>query len=198
MEDVVQTQDNLIVVCEGGAHMIEYLQRNGVFPKAVILQTSTFNEVSPYLNEDSTILVIVKGFTDFTRAEMYALLKQLMEHKNTVKNITIMSNISLGVVPYDYYLYTGDLFYGDVKLVKNNKMYSVSVKDKVEGKKSMFGRKKVVEENKKNPVSFSFKQFDNPKVELLIYGLSPKTEVLLEEEKVYEQGIVKVDLYKDF
>ena len=48
--------DRLIVICEGGVHTVEYLQRNGVFPAAMVLEPKKFQDMSPYLTKDDDIL----------------------------------------------------------------------------------------------------------------------------------------------
>ena len=47
--------------------------------------------------------------------------KDLDEYKEKLGKITILSNVHLGVVPYVYYLYEGDLFYGSIKRVERGK-----------------------------------------------------------------------------
>ena len=139
--------DRLIVICEGGVHTVEYLQRNGVFPAAMVLEPKKFQDMSPYLTIDDDILLIISGLTDFTMSDIYNLLSQFKEYENRFKRVTILTNIPLGVIPYDYYLYSGDLFYGSVIKVSNNKKYELDSNGNVETQKKSFFSKKSEKNN---------------------------------------------------
>ena len=117
--------DKLVVISDGGAHTIEYLIKNGVIPTAVVIEPDRFQELSPYMNEDYDILLLIKGLTDFSMASVYAALSKLEEIQEKFKRVTIMTNIPLGNVKYEYYLYSGDLFYGNIKKVINKKQYVI-------------------------------------------------------------------------
>ena len=121
------SMERLIVICEGGLHTVEYLQRNGVYPAAMVIEPSKFQDMSPYLSKDDDILLIIKGLTDFTMASVYGLLNKFKEYQEKYKRVTIMTNIPLGNVDFDYYLYEGDIFYGNVQLVSGKKKVDIDV-----------------------------------------------------------------------
>ena len=53
--------DRLILICEGGIHTVEYLQRNGIFPGALVIEPNRFKDMTPYLTKEDEILLIIKG-----------------------------------------------------------------------------------------------------------------------------------------
>ncbi len=188
--------DRLIVICEGGVHTVEYLQRNGVFPAAMVLEPKKFQDMSPYLTKDDDILLIISGLTDFTMSDIYNLLSKFKEYENRFKRVTILTNIPLGVIPYDYYLYSGDLFYGSVIKVSNNKKYELDSNGNVETqKKSFFSKKSEEVVENKNPITFQFKKYNDRKVKLMIYGKRDKEIVETISHYEYEDKIKVVDLF---
>ena len=189
--------DRLIVICEGGVHTIEYLHKNGVFPASMVIEPMKFQEMSPYLTKDDDILLIIKGLTDFTMSNIYALISKFKEYESKYKRVTILTNVPLGSIPYEYYLYSGDLFYGDVKKISNNKEYPLDENGNVEEVKKgfSFGKKKVVEvKQAKNPITFQFKKYNDKKTKLMIYG-KINTEMEPVQQFRYEDSIKLVDLY---
>lgn len=147
-------EGNLIVISEGGIHMLEYLHRNGVFPHFYVMKPSYFEELVPYLSDKDNILFIIKGLTDFTLAEIYNFLKTLKGIENDVKGVTVISNVHLGEnFDFDYYLYEGDLFYGDVKQVIGGKI--------IDNKETKGKVKNVKEQKTVNPVLAEYKVFNN-------------------------------------
>ena len=193
--------DKLAVISDGGAHTIEYLIKNGVIPSAVVIEPDRFQELSPYMNEDWDILLIIKGLTDFSMASVYAALSKLEEIQEKFKRVTIMTNIPLGNVKYEYYLYSGDLFYGEVKKVINRKQYDLDEMGNIiekQQQKSFFNKKNVVEPVKgKNPIMFKFKKYNDKRTKVMFYGTKPKEETTIETvQKVeYEDKVRAVDLY---
>ena len=188
--------DRLIVICEGGVHTVEYLQRNGVFPAAMVLEPKKFQDMSPYLTKDDDILLIISGLTDFTMSDIYNLLSKFKEYENRFKRVTILTNIPLGVIPYDYYLYSGDLFYGSVIKVSNNKKYELDSNGNVETqKKSFFSKRSEEVVENKNPITFQFKKYNDRKVKLMIYGKRDKEIVETISHYEYEDKIKVVDLF---
>ena len=188
--------DRLIVICEGGVHTVEYLQRNGVFPAAMVLEPKKFQDMSPYLTKDDDILLIISGLTDFTMSDIYNFLSKFKEYDNRFKRVTILTNIPLGVIPYDYYLYSGDLFYGSVIKVSNNKKYELDSNGNVETqKKSFFSKKSEEVVENKNPITFQFKKYNDRKVKLMIYGKRDKEIVETISHYEYEDKIKVVDLF---
>lgn len=188
----------LVVICEGGAHTGEYLVRNGVIPLRLIVDPKKFRDVVSYLSLEDEILLIIKGLTDFTMSDIYSILKIFDEHKEQLKSITIMSNIMLGNIPYDYYYYKNDLFYGDVWKVSNNKLYDIETSGEVLVSKNRIlpiKNKSQSVVNKKNPIMFAFKKYA-ARNKIVIYGkdeAEKPSEVDLDIIKV----ITIVDLYKE-
>lgn len=166
----------LVLIAEGSVHTVQYFHNNGVFPSVVVLDTQKFTRALPYMSKEDDILLVIHGLTDFTLAEVYALLKEFENNKDSVGKITIMSNVYLGVIPYTYYLYTGDLFYGSVKRVEHGKVYNVEeeeldidVGDKRKNKKHRDKSEIPMDERKNNSVIEPFKKYNCKKVKFLIY-----------------------------
>ena len=192
--------DNLIVICEGGIHTVEYLHRNGVFPSALLVEPTKFQDISPYLTKDDDILLIIKGLTDFTMANIYALLSKFRENEEKFKRVTILSNVPLGAISYDYYLYTGDIFYGDVKKITNKRTVELDMNGNEVSKdeKKSILKKKVDYTKTRNPIMMQFRKYNNKGTRLRIYGKA----TILEEVKPntgdkfeYEDKIKIVDLF---
>lgn len=189
--------DRLIVICEGGVHTVEYLHRNGVFPSAMVIEPNKFQEMSPYLTKDDDVLLIIKGLTDFTMSSIYGLMAKFKEYESKYKRVTILTNIPLGAVPYEYYLYSGDLFHGEVKKVINKKIFDLdsngNVKE-VQKKLSFSKKKKETDENSKNPIIHQFKKYNDKKTKIMIYGKVNSEPIELKRVE-YEEKIKLVELY---
>ena len=188
--------DRLIVICEGGVHTVDYLQKNGVFPGAMVIEPKKFQDMSPYLTKEDDILLIINGLTDFTMSDIYNLLSKFKEYENRFKRVTILTDIPLGVIPYDYYLYSGDLFYGSVKKVSNNKVLELDSNGNVDtNKKGLFMKKQTEVVENKNPITFQFKKYNDRKVKLMIYGKMNSDKVEPVSVLGYEGKIKVVDLF---
>ena len=188
--------DRLIVICEGGVHTVDYLQKTGVFPAAMVIEPKKFQDMSPYLTKEDDILLIINGLTDFTMSDIYNLLSKFKEYENRFKRVTILTDIPLGVIPYDYYLYSGDLFYGSVKKVSNNKVLELDSNGNVDtNKKGLFMKKQTEVVENKNPITFQFKKYNDRKVKLMIYGKMNSDKVEPVSVFEYEDKIKLVDLF---
>jgi hypothetical protein len=204
----LEEQKRLVLICEGGAHTVEYFHKNKVFPGAVVFSANKFREIAPYLTKNDDILIVIKGLTDFAMVDIYALLNDIaeMDMRSKLHDVLIMSNIDLGVVSEPYYLYSGDLFYGEVKEVNKGKVYDivdpnedVSQKEK----KSIFGKKKKVSEvNKKlsemsviNSVVSRYKVYSKRDIKFTIYGSDKKTVEPMHEIDNIASKIVNVDIF---
>ena len=161
--------------------MIEYFHHNAVFPAAAILSPMKFKQVAPYLTKDDEILIVIKGLTDFKLSEVYQLFKDLDEYKEKLGKITILSNVHLGVVPYVYYLYEGDLFYGSLKRVERGKVRDLTAEElgdfsdidnpkKTKKPKPVDVKEVPPELLKNNTVMAGFKKYNYRKIKLIIYG----------------------------
>ena len=107
-----------------------------------------------------------------------------------------MTDIPLGVIPYDYYLYSGDLFYGSVKKVSNNKVLELDSNGNVDtNKKGLFLKKQTEVVENKNPITFQFKKYNDRKVKLMIYGKMNSDKVEPVSVFEYEDKIKLVDLF---
>lgn len=192
--------DRLIVICEGGAHTVEYLQNNGVYPGAVVFESSKFQEMVPYLSSDDEILLIIKGLTDFSMTEVYGLLNKFYEHKDKVKSVTVLTNINLGVLQHEYYHYEGDLFYGDVWKISGNKKIELDETGEIAvNKKRLSLRKNKSNEQRtrKNPIMMAFKKYKNFKgLKMQIYGKMSRTKPADLDENLIN-SVVEVDLFKE-
>lgn len=192
--------ERLIVICEGGLHTVEYLQRNGVYPAAMVVEPAKFQDMSPYLTKDDDVLLIIKGLTDFTMASVYGLLNKFKEYESKINNVTILTNIPLGNIDFDYYLYEGDIFYGSVQKVSGKKKFDIDINgeiiDKTQ-KKSFFNRKQVVKAVDRNPIMFSFKKYNNKKIKIMIYGKVMNNDPVVVPQFDYEEKVKVVDLYQN-
>lgn len=190
--------DKLIVICEGGIHTIEYLHKNGVYPSSLLTETSKFQEISPYLGKEDDILLIIKGLTDFTMASIYGLLKRFDAYKDKYKRVTILTNVPLGSVNYEYYLYSGDLFYGTVKKVVNKKQYDLDDNGNIieNTSKVPFKRNKIHIATR-NPIALQFKKYSDRKVKLMIYGQTGITTESKSSMLEYEDKVRAIDLFKN-
>jgi hypothetical protein len=195
----------LILICEGNAHTVEYFHKNNVYPGAVVFDSAKFREMSPYLEGEDEILLLIKGLTDFTVAGIYALINDLEDHRHKLKDVNILSNIDLGNIDTPYYLYTGDLFYGSVREVIKGKISDKllteeeseelkSAKKRKNGKSSEL-RDNPSEKYSINTVMAGYKKYDKRDVKFTIYG-SPIKEV--EQDTKLESQLSKimiVDMY---
>ena len=190
--------ERLIVICEGGLHTVEYLQRNGVYPAAMVIEPSKFQDMSPYLSKDDDILLIIKGLTDFTMASVYGLLNKFKEYQEKYKRVTIMTNIPLGNVDFDYYLYEGDIFYGNVQLVSGKKKVDIDVNGGLMDaqKKSLFSKGGPVKSVNFNPIMYQYRRYNNKRVKLMIYGKVAMNDPVVTSSYDYEEKVKVVDLYK--
>lgn len=196
-------EKNLILVCEGQIHTVEYMHKNKVYPNTAIFDCSKFKEIAPYLGSKDDILVVINGAIDFSLAMIYSLFRDLDYIESKVHNITILSNIDLGKINTPYYLYEGDLFYGKVcKVVKGKKI--MPDEEVEEGKgllKNLFSKKpkKIVEVKVEtnplevNEVMKSFLKYSKPR-NITIHGVTKKQMNTYINE--FEEKIVDVDLFK--
>ena len=188
--------DRLILICDGGVHTLEYIHRHKVYPGVVVFDIGKFQEIIPYLRKDDEILLIIKGLTDFTMADIYALMNRFKENEDKIKNITILSNVNLGVIPYKYYFYEGDLFFGDVKLMENNEVYNLDKEGNIIEQKGKFlNIKKKEEKLSYNPIAHSYRRYKDSTVKVVFYG-SKKENRAVKEEDNYAKNIILVDIYK--
>ena len=161
---VLDLSRRLTVVTEGGAHSFEYFVNNGVLPSSILFSAVKFKEVAPYLSSDDVILVVIKGLTDFSLAEVYGLIDDLEIVRSKVAEITIVSNVDLGYIESPYYLYKGDLFYGKMtEMSKGKKVVPPKQKSDTSeksGKKSSTGVKNSVEPLAINTVMSRYKVFN--------------------------------------
>lgn len=185
--------ERLILICDGGMHNLEYIHKHKIYPGIVIFDINKFQEIIPYLHKDDEILLVIKGLTDFKMSEVYALMNKFKENEEKIKDITILSNITLGVIPYEYYLYEGDLFFGSVKLLSGKDEFQIDQKGNVIENKGRFKRKQ--EKLKYNPITHRYRKYNDRKVKSVFYG--NKTEAIeIKEEDDFVKNILIVDIYK--
>jgi hypothetical protein len=202
-----EKNERLYLVTEGGAHTVEYFHNNGVYPFAVVFDANKFREIVPYLTKDDEILVIIKGLTDFSMSEIYALLNDIKENEGKLQSITVMSNINLGKIPAPYYLYSGDLFYGTLKEVRNGKITDLieTPKELIDGDKKSKVTKKdklvkvtetIPEERSINAVLSTYKKYSKRGVIVTIYGSTSKEADPSYELDSLTEKILIVDLFQ--
>lgn len=193
----------LIVISEGDMHMLKYLRANGLRPKSFVTNCSKFKELKPYISSNDTLLVIIKGFTDFTISEVYALMNDIEDVRGKLRAVVVVSNINLGNVPFEYYLYEGDLFYGSMKHVVRGKTYDIVLDDAdtdvtidtVKKKKVKAPKDKENKPVEINPVMQTFKHFNDNSLKVSYYGVEVKPEKDNVYNRVEEARIISVDLF---
>lgn len=207
--EINSTNETLTIITEGGRHMIAYLLANNVKADTFILETVKFQEFLPYTTKDDKILLIIKGLTDFTMVEIYNIVNKILEVEEAKKNLVIMSNIDLGKIQVPYYLYSGDLFYGNVELVDGGKKYKLDTQGQIRKDTESgnifdkIARKQVDEINKNktriNPIMSKFTKFDTKrplkKGRMYIYDAVKHPEIPYKEPDEFNK-IVAVDLFK--
>lgn len=195
-------EERLLVVTEGGLPMVEYLERNDLHATQLFLSPSKFKELAPYLGENDEILVIIKGLTDFTMAEVYSLFKDLELCQLKVKSINIFSNVLLGKVNLLYYLYEGDLFYPrELKQVRKMKVYDIDTlkedEQEVEskGQKAKKSKQKQIEEDKPvlNRHLEGYSIYKHNKKEVVVHQNAPKIRRDFEDD-IYFKDLVTVNV----
>lgn len=196
-------EKNLTLICEGQVHTIEYMHNNRVYPKTVVFDCSKFKEIAPYLGKSDEVLVVINGATDFSLSMIYSLLRDLENIESKLANVTVLSNIDLGKIQTPYYLYKGDLFYGDVvKVVKGKRIEDEATADKKDRGtlKSLLRGKKVKEdvvdgkkELKVNEVMAHFLSYNKP-VKIMIHGITKREQKVVKDE--YAEKIIDIDLFK--
>lgn len=207
--EIKSTNETLTIITEGGRHMIAYLLANNVKADTFILETVKFQEFLPYTTKDDKILLIIKGLTDFTMVEIYNIVNKILEVEEAKKNLVIMSNIDLGRIQVPYYLYSGDLFYGNVELVDGGKKYKLDTQGQIRKDTESgnifdkIARKQVDEINKNktriNPIMAKFTKFDTKrplkKGRMYIYDAVKQPDIPYKEPDEFNK-IVAVDLFK--
>lgn len=207
--EIKTNNETLTIITEGGRQMIAYLLANNVKADTFILETVKFQEFLPYTTKDDKILIIVKGLTDFTMVEIYNIVNKILEVEEAKKNLVIMSNIDLGKIQVPYYLYSGDLFYGDVELVDGGKKYKLDSQGQIRKDTESgnifdkIARKQVDEINKHktriNPIMAKFTKFDTKrplkKGRMYIYDAVTQPDIPYKEPDEFNK-IVAVDLFK--
>lgn len=199
----MEENKKLILICEGGAHTVEYFHKNRVYPHSIVLTTTKFKEMMPYLTKDDEVLVIIKGLTDFSMVEIYALIKDLEDSQEKISGFTVMSNIELGKIPTPYYLYEGDLFYGGVKQVVNGKQSEILTDEdstKTKKKKSKNATKERLSKNSNDKVSTNavidgYKIYNKRDIKFQVYGSERREYKPNAEVDSLVGKIVNVDLF---
>lgn len=204
----MENDRRLILICEGDAHTVEYFHKNGVYPGAVVFSPTKFKEMMPYLSSTDDVLVVIKGLTDFTLGEVYALFEDLADAEDKLFDVTIVSNVDLGVTSLPYYFYEGDLFYGAFKKVKMGKYSNYIVDTTIEETKTNKKEKKVkkpkpnekpVHTNMINPVIARYKLYKRSSNKLVIYGSESSNKGVTPNisDEFLKDKIVFVDAFAD-
>lgn len=196
-------EKRLIVISEGGAHTIDYLHRNGVYPGAIVMTATKYKEIIPYLSKNDEVLVLIKGLTDFTMEEIYVLLDDIEETRDRLHAVTILSNIDLGKINKSYYYYTGDLFYGQVYESFNGKLTLIEEEDSEDKKKKGKQKKSkgskdaenVAEVPSINSVIARYLVYNKRDVKFTVYGSESKGYENSDALDGLAEKIVKVDLF---
>lgn len=201
----MEKKDNLILVTEGNLDSIKYFMENGVYPDTVLLNILDLKEKIPYFTEKDHILVVIKGFSDFTLKELYLAIEEIEKIKKYLGSFIIMSNVELGIE--NYYLYKGDLFYGKIEEIKSKKK-KINTENVVSKllkifKKEKSEKKETEEENNMyciNEIMRGYLVF-NDKKDPDVYLKENKSILVtieedIEESKKLASNILDVDLFK--
>lgn len=193
-----KTENRLMLIAEGGLHIVEYFHNNGVFPSSIVLDAKKFREMLPYLTKSDDVVILVKGLTDFTMSELYAVIHDIEDLGDNLNSVAVISNISLGVIKLPYYEYTGDLFFGAIRQVINGKPVTLDEKGQPVDKKNQKGKTTETKKTfKHNPIMKRYLKFNNPSVKLKIYGSEAlKPVVQSHGEKTDLEKIILVDRFK--
>ena len=205
----MENDRRLILICEGNAHTVEYFHKNGVFPGAVVFTPSKFKEMVPYLTATDDVLVVIKGLTDFSLGELYALIDDLADAEDKLFDVAILSNVDIGVTALPYYFYEGDLFYGAYRKVKMGKYSNYIVETNSEETKSNKKDKKVKKSKLSektnhtsviNPVIARYKLYKRLDSAMVIYGSEPNSTKGITPDNVDEflkDKVVFIDAFAD-
>lgn len=201
----MEKKDNLILVTEGNLDSIKYFMENGVYPDTVLSNILDLKEKIPYFTEKDHILVVIKGFSDFTLKELYLAIEEIEKIKKYLGSFIIMSNVELGIE--NYYLYKGDLFYGKIEEIKSKKK-KINTENVVSKllktfKKEKSEKKETEEENNMyciNEIMRGYLVF-NDKKDPDVYLKENKSILVtieedIEESKKLASNILDVDLFK--
>lgn len=204
----MENDRRLVLICEGNAHSVEYFHKNGVYPGAVVFTPSKFKEMMPYLSSSDDVLVIVKGLTDFSLAEVYELFNDLADAEDKLYDIAVLSNVDLGVTALPYYFYEGDLFYGAYRKVKmgkySNYIVDTTSEETEDSKKDKKVKKtkpneKPIHTNKINPVIARYKVYKRSNNKMVIYGSESSNNQLTPfvSDEFLKDKIVFIDAFAD-
>lgn len=112
----------LVAILEGGKPTLEYLKQNDIIPDTVFYDFSEFEEYSMYFPEDTDILLLIKGMTDYTKVKVYDLIDVLNALENK-KSLIIATNVDLGKLSVKSYFYFDDPLDGAFVEVPAGKTY---------------------------------------------------------------------------
>ncbi|EQF29650.1 hypothetical protein QEW_4697 [Clostridioides difficile CD160] len=202
-------KDNLILVTEGSLDSIKYFIKNGVYPTTVLLNILDLKEKMLYFTEKDHVLLVIKGFSDFTLKELYLVIEEIEKIKKHIGSFIIMSNVELGIE--NYYLYEDDLFYGKIEEIKSKKKKTNT--ENIVSKLLKFLRKEKTRETETEEKNKSEKENNVYSINevmrgYLVFSNKKDPNVYLKENKSilvsfedetnqkYTSNILEVDLFK--
>lgn len=113
----------LVAILEGGKPTLEYLKQNKIIPDQVFYDFSEFEAYSTYFPEDTDILLLIKGMTDYTRVKIYDLIDVIVNLENK-KSFILATNTDIGKLSVDSYFYFDDPIEGPFVQVPAGKTYT--------------------------------------------------------------------------
>lgn len=119
----------LVAILEGGRPTLAYLVQNNIVPDTVFYDFSDFEDYSSFFPDDTDILILIKGMTEYTKVKLYDLLDVIKGLENK-KSLTLATNVDLGILSVDSYYYFDDPLEGAFVKVPAGKTY-----DSVSGKR---------------------------------------------------------------
>ncbi len=202
----------LTLLVEGGPAKALYFVQNGVFPAVLGFKIEDFIPKIKFLTKEDDILVVINGLTDFRPSEVYALIMQferqvdyLLEKgvpEEELPQLTIASNVNLGTMRQEYFLYKGDLFYGEVKRVEYGRMSDVVTGEEASAKRKRVKQNEESKENfSLNGLMLRYAKYNQDAVNVSILGNPVVTERPKQESREYlasvalEKRVVQVNRF---
>ena len=105
-----------LYVLADGLQCMRYAEKRGMKPYAVFWRNRRLRDRIPFISDDSALLVIIQGCTTMKDNDVTVLVNSIAA-ENVFADICVYSNVELPALEVPYYLYSGDLFDSETKLI---------------------------------------------------------------------------------
>lgn len=123
----MENKGRVFLICEGEHHTLLYLLNNGLVPFRVYFDALAIRMYLPYMTKEDEVLIVLTGLTDFTAKEIDELMRMLHEfYGERSTNIKLFTPFRLVGIDHNYYIYSNDLVYCDVKGVVEGKIVTLT------------------------------------------------------------------------